>query len=263
MPFNESVTKRILAFIIAAVAAAALSGSALAGKTAQLFPGGTYLNQTTSTGLSCLGGSAAATGTTTFVITVPSAQSGSGATLHIDYTFDPDDPALPSYSGGDNFRVQAAQNGVLPITVTIPLRGDDGSSATVVNSTALSIDDSGVLFFDSFAVTAWSCAAEPGATGGVGSGGGSGPVQGSAGCADYQGLIFALATSQSLSFSAKVELGRKLAESLRECLKRHYKEARHKLDEFVKEAGKPKYDAAAAGTLIGMALQLRDALPLK
>jgi hypothetical protein len=36
------VTKRILTFIIAAVAAATLTGTALAGKAAQLFPGGTY-----------------------------------------------------------------------------------------------------------------------------------------------------------------------------------------------------------------------------
>jgi hypothetical protein len=246
------VTKRILnfifTFIIAAVATAILCSTALAGKPAQLFPGGTYLNQSATSGLSCLGGAAGATGTTTFVITVPSAQSGPGATLHIDYTFDPDDPTLPSYSGGDNFRAFAPATGIQPIPVSIALSGDDGSSATVVNTTALGIDSTGTLLFDSSAADAWSCGTPPVATGGGGETGG-------ATCDDYQPLLDAVAGFK--------ELTKKATESQRECLRGHYRQARHKLDEFVREAGKArKYDQTQAGVWIQMALELRNSLPV-
>jgi hypothetical protein len=246
------VTKRIFTFIIAAVAAATLTGTAF-GKAAQLFPGGTYLNQSTTTGLSCLGGAAGAGGTSTFVITVPSAQSGPGATLHIDYTFDPDDPSLPSYSGGDNFRAQAPATGVQAVPLTIPVSGDDGSSATVVNSTALSLDSTGVLLFDSLAVNAWSCATAPGATGGGSGSGGGGTV--STDCSGYQPLLDALV-------GAKKELTHRVLESQRKCLKSHYKQARHKLDEFIRDAGKAKYDQTQTGAWIAMALELRASLPV-
>jgi hypothetical protein len=245
------VTKRILTFTIAAVAAATLAGTAFGGKNAQLFPGGTYLNQSATTGLSCLGGASDPSGTTTFMITVPSAQSGPGATLHIDYTFDPDDPSLSSYSGGDNFRAQAPATGVQTIPLTIPVSGDDGSTATLVNSTALGIDSTGMLLFDSTAVDAWSCATAPGATGGGGGGGGTV----SSDCNDYQPLLDALA-------GAKKELTHRVVESQKECLKGHFKQARHKLDEFIRDAGKAKYDPAQAGAWIAMALDLRDSLPV-
>jgi hypothetical protein len=186
------------------------------------------------------------------MITVPSAQSGPGATLHIDYTFDPDDPSLASYSGGDNFRAQAPATGVQAIAVTIPVSGDDGSTATLVNSTALSIDSTGALLFDSTAVNAWSCATAPGATGGGGTGGG-GTVD--ANCSDYQPLLDALT-------GAKKELAHKVLESQKECLKGHHKQARHKLDEFIRDAGKAKYDPTLTGGWIVMALDLRDSLPV-
>jgi hypothetical protein len=99
-------------------------------------------------------------------------------------------------------------------------------------------------------VNAWSCATAPGATGGAGGGGTTGE-----GCPDYQPLLNSLA-------GANKHLAHRVLESQRECLKGHYKQARHKLDQFVREAGKSKYDATQAGAWITMALELRDALPV-
>ena len=90
-----------------------------------------------------------------------------------------------------------------------------------MNSTALSIDSAGGLYFDSSAVDAWSCATSPGATGG------GGTVD--ADCSDYPPLLDALA-------GAKKDLTHRVLESQKECLKGHFKQARHKLDEFIRDA---------------------------
>jgi hypothetical protein len=246
------MTKRILIMTLSAVAFALLAGNALAGKPAVLFPGGTYLNQAATTGLSCLGGTAAASGTTTFVVSVPSFQSGQGVTLQLDYTFDPDDATLPDFSGGVAVRVQANPAvAVQTIPIAIPVSSGDGTTATVVNTTVLSIASDGTLLFDAASLGAWSCGTPPSATstGGSGSGGGGGCVAG------YTALLDSLA-------GVKNDLKNKVVESQKECLKGKYKEARHKLDDFIRQALKSHLDAASVTSWVDQARTIRDSLPL-
>jgi hypothetical protein len=185
---------------------------------------------------------------------MPSSQSNQGITLHLDYSFDPDDAALSSYSGDVNVHAQSPATGVQTIQVEIPVSSDDGSVATVVNTAVLSIDATGTVLFDATGLAAWSCATPSNAQGGGGSGGGSTP---GTGCTGYQALLDSLTAA-----GARNELKNKVVESQRECLKDHFKQARHKLDEFIREAAKPRYDPAQAGTWITMAQTLRDSLPL-
>lgn len=244
------MTKRLLILTVAAAISAASAGSALAAKPAILLPGGTYLNQAATSGLSCLGGSSAATGTTTFIVSVPSSQSSQGVTLKVDYDFDPADPALPSYSGGAVIRAQAPSGVAVQTTVpvAIPVTGDDGSKATVVNATVISITSDGVLLFDAASLASWSCGAVTPAS--VGSGGGC-----AAAAPLYAQLILETA-------GARGDLQKKAIESQRECAKGKTREAARKIGDFLKELARqaPKLDAGAVAHWSEEATAIRSAL---
>lgn len=233
---------------VAALASAALAATAFAaGKPAILFPGGTYLNQAATTGLSCLGGTQASTGTTTFVVSVPPSQSSQGVTMQMTYTFDPDDPALPSYSGNAVVQAHAPSVGIQAVPVAIPVTSDGGTTATVVNASVISIDSAATLTFDAASLAAWACGSEPAATGGA--------TDPSTGCGGYTSLLAAVA-------GVKGDAPRRLMESQRECLKGRMNEARKKLDEFIKLIASPRTglsDATVAG-LINQALAIRNGL---
>lgn len=219
--------KRLGLLALAAVVAALVPTAALA-KSAILLPGGTYLNQAATTGLACFGGSQTSTGTTTFIVAVGNGQSGQNVTFKVDYSFEPDDPALPTYSGGTTVQAHAASSttpAVVPIT--IPVTADDGSSATVVNTSVLSVTSDATLLFDAANVGAWACASQPSA---AGTGSGSQAAACSQAAPLYASLIAATSGAEDLQH--------KVIESQRECDRGHLKQARHKIDEFVKKAGK-------------------------
>jgi hypothetical protein len=232
--FKETMTKRFAILIVTAVSAAVLASSALA-KATVLLPGGTYLNQAASTGLSCLTGSGGAAGTTTFIVTVQSNQGGQGATFKVDYTFDPDDPALESFSGSQTVHASAPSGtGVAQsVPVSIPVSSDSGLVAQVANTTVISIGSDGTLYYDALNLNAWSCDSAT-AQGGGGSGG-SGSSTGN--CAAAYPLMVKLGLEVYTS-GARGELLKKIVESGVQCLKGKPKDAAKKMDEFVKELSK-------------------------
>jgi len=229
------MTKRFAILIVTAVSAAALASSAFA-KATVLLPGGTYLNQAASAGLTCLTGSAGSTGTTTFIVTVNSPQGGQSATVKVDYTFDPDDPALASFSGNQTIHAQAPSGAatVAAIPVSIPVSSDDGLVATVVNNSVLSIGSDGALYYDSAGLSSWTCGTAPGAQGG-GSGSGSGT---GTGCIAAYPMLLELGVEVFGTVGTKGELLKKVVEAGKECFKGHTKEAAHKMGEFMKELSK-------------------------
>jgi hypothetical protein len=237
------VIKRLLILTLSAAIAAAVTGTAFA-KSTILLPGGTYLNQAATTGLSCLGGAA---GTTTLIVTVPSGESG---LLKLDYDFDPADATLASFSGSTTIRpeVPAGTGVTQAVPVSMSVMSADGLRATVVNASVISIVSDGTLLFDAASIGSWARDSAPTAAS-IGSGSSSSTASGCAGLA------------QLVAETTGV-LSKKAAEAQHACAKGNTKDAIRKLGDFLTELSKqaPKLDAALVAHLSEEATAIRASL---